>query len=215
MQRRVWMWAIALLGLLGTGAAVSAHQPWFNPGSPDPGEPYALRTPLEISQVVYGGFTGPGQVDFYSFAAPADFRIDINLVTDDDDACDDFRPAFTVIGQGFPASERATPVPIPEDIPAPDPGEGAVTIAGGTWEPFYERFAGVTFVRGPAFTGTLAGGEYLIAVFDPDGGEGVYGLALGGEEVIGGEADFFTKFEPWTRCQPVRGADPWDPFAVG
>ena len=211
---------LAILFAVATVLAVSvtavvAHQPWFNAGSPDPGEPYVLRTPLEISQVVYGGFTGPGQVDFYTFTAPAGFSIDINLVTDDDDACAEFRPAFTMIGPGVPATERPVPVPLPEAIPAPNGQEGAVTIHGGDWEPFYERFAGVTFVRGPAFAGPLAGGEYLVAVFDPDGGEGVYGLTLGGGEVIGGESEFLTKFVPWTRCQPVRDADPWDPFAVG
>lgn len=205
----------AALMLASAFSGASAHQPWFNSGSPDPGEPYALRTPLEISQVVYGGFTGPDQVDFYTFTAADDFAIDINLVTDDDASCADFRPAFTLIGPGIEPPESAAAIAPPEAAPPPAAGEGAVTIAGGTWESFYERFARVTFVRGPTFTGTLAGGDYVVAVFDPDGGEGVYGLTLGGEEVVGGEADFFTKFVPWTRCQPVRDADPWDPFAVG
>lgn len=191
-----------------------AHQPWFNGGSPDPAKPYAVRTALEISQVIYGGFTGPDQVDFYAFTAPADFAIGLNLVTDDDAACEAFRPAFTLIGPGVEPADAAVAAP-PEPVPAPDEGEAAATVSGGIWEPFYERFAGVTFVRGPAYAGTLAGGDYLVAVFDPDGGEGVYGLTFGGDEVIGGDFDFFTKFGPWTRCQPVREADPWDPFAVG
>lgn len=197
------------------GTPTAAHQPWFNSGSSNPEEPYILRTSLDVSQVIYGGFTGPAQVDFYGFTAEEGTPVDINLVADDDDACADFRPAFVVQGPGIEASESPSAPALPAVVPPPAARDEAAIVHGGEWDEFYERFAGVTFVRGPAFMATLAGGGYLVAVFDPAGGAGVYGLTFGGAEVRGGDPEFFARFGPWSKRQPVRGADPWDPIAIG
>lgn len=120
-----------------------------------------------------------------------------------------------VQGPGIEAGESVSGPALPDAMPPPAPGNGTATVHGGEWDELYERFAGVPFVRGPAYAATLEEGEYLVAVFDPAGRAGVYGLTLGGAEVRGGDPEFFARFGPWSRCQPVRGADPWDPLAIG
>ena len=194
---------VALVALLAAAPA-GAHQPWFNEaGSPDPAEPYRLPTPLTISQVVYGGFAAPERVDYYAFTAPAGFELTISLVVADAPACARFRPAFALIGPGLPALDAASAAtPVPASVPRPDSGEGTIVVAGDEWGTLYEPYADVTFITGPELRQRLTGGDYLVAVFDPDGGTGTYGLTLGGDEVFGGDPDFATKFEPWRRCEP-------------
>lgn len=186
---------------LVTGAApTSAHQGWFNiEGSPDPAHPYQLRTPVAISQVVFGGLAGSGQIDYYAFSAPAGLALNVYLVVADAPACSRFHPAFALIGPGLRGAGAGTPVPASIVPPAAD---GAIVVAGDRWGTFYESFTETTFLTGPRLGLPLAGGEYMVAVYDPTGGTGTYGLTLGGEEVPGGDDTIDVKtYERWARCE--------------
>ena len=207
---------MAAVLLVGAAAPAGAHQPWFNvEGSPDPERPYRLPTPLAVSQVVYGGLAAPDRIDYYAFTAPAGFALDAYLVVPDTPACARFRPAMVVIGPGLTESER-TPstadAPLPAGLPSPAAGSGAVVIAGEEWEPFFETYTGTTFLVGPALRQRLAGGDYLVAVFDPAGGTGSYGLSVDGAELPGGDTDVSARFAAWGRCvtHPVPAATPED-----
>jgi hypothetical protein len=51
----------------------------------------------------------------------------------------------------------------------------------------------------------LAGGEYLVAVFDPADGTGTYGLTIDGAEIFPEAFDaatFEARFTPWNGCEP-------------
>lgn len=76
-------------------------------------------------------------------------------------------------------------------------------VAGSEWGTLYEEFARVTFATGPRLQQRLAGGDYLIAVFDPAGEIGTYGVTLDGAEVPGGDFQgFLSEFEAWKACTP-------------
>ncbi|HYO30459.1 MAG TPA: hypothetical protein VER37_07780 [Thermomicrobiales bacterium] len=212
-----------ILSLLAIAAPASAHVPWFNDGSPDPEQPYRLQTEIDVSQVVYAGFDDGGQVDYYAFTAPSGFDLDMYLVTSSDPACVAFRPAFALIGPGLPGSvsnparppaltpsmTQALPapaaIPVPGEAAAPGPDAGVVLVAGEEWGTLYEEFGGITFNTGPRLEERLAGGEYLVAVFDPADGTGAYGLTIDGAEIFPEAFDaatFEAKFTPWNGCEP-------------
>lgn len=197
---------------LALASPAAAHVPWFNDGSPDRDEPFRLRSEMEISQIVYAGLTAPDQVDYYAFSAPPRFELQMYLVTSEAPACAEFRPAFALIGPGLNTSPKmATPVALPAELglvaeTTPAAGGGAVVVAGDTWGTLYERFAGITFVTGPRLELRLAGGEYLVAVFDPAGGAGTYGLTVDGAEEFPDDFDptaMVALFEPWLGCDPA------------
>jgi hypothetical protein len=71
------------------------------------------------------------------------------------------------------------------------------------WDPLYEPFTGTTFLVGPPLRQGLAGGDYLIAVFDPAGGSDSFNLSFAGAELPGGDPAFAEKYSEWERCEPA------------
>jgi hypothetical protein len=199
---------LAIAIALAAASSAAAHQPWFNRGTPDHADPYELQTELEISQVVFGGFTAADQIDFYQFTAPAGFALDLHLVVADHEDCRSFKPAFTIIGPGIGTDEGdpEAAVELPESVPQPGVDAGIATVHGDEWIPRYEQYSRVTFIIGPSLETPLVGGEYLVAVWDPEGAAGSYGLSFGGEEVRGGQPDFQEQFPAWADCAPQRDA---------
>lgn len=209
---RQWSTRAALAAVVGAvlvtlfSGPASAHQPWFNAeGSPDPSKPYRLPVGIDVSQVIYAGLPDAGRVDYYAFSAPAGAVLNAYLVVAD--ACADFRPAFALFGPGLdPPAAEETP-PLPDGVPTALTADGAVAVDGEEWGTFYEPFTGSTFLTGPRLGTKLAGGDYVMAVYDTSGGSGTYGLTVGLEEIFGGEvAAFATRFGAWERCEPLAGA---------
>ncbi len=77
-------------------------------------------------------------------------------------------------------------------------------VSGAEWGTFFEPFSRTTFVTGPELRTSLDGGVYLIAVFDPTGGAGTYGVSINGAETRGGEPEYDRLFPAWKACAPVR-----------
>jgi hypothetical protein len=75
-------------------------------------------------------------------------------------------------------------------------------IAAETWGSFFEPFTGTSYATGPRWSGEVDAGRYLIAVYEPDGDTGTYGLSLGGSERPGGDPEFMTKVGPFESCEP-------------
>lgn len=197
---------VALLLLVGAVTQVSAHQPWFNEeGSPDPVRPYRLPSALEISQVIYGGLATSGAVDYYTFTAPDQFNLSMYLVTADAEACAEFRPVFAVMGPGISGSIDTTLAP-PLGMPSLAEGSGVTVVGGDQWEVL--RDGQLSFVMGPRLEQQLPGGTYLVAVYDPEGETGVYGLTTNGEEVVTLPEGFWAKIEGWNQCESVSVATP-------
>lgn len=194
---------LAVMALVASTGSASAHQPWFNlDGSPDPDRPFPLQSEIQVSQVTFGQLDGPGRVDYYAFTAPADFALDLHLVVPDAVRCAAFRPAFTLTGPGLKVSpERASAtVATPASVPTTGPGSGTTTITGTEWTPL--AHAGIAYLVGPAFHERLAGGDYLVAVHDPSGATGSYGLSLGGTEEFSMPPSAFAKnMTRWVACE--------------
>ena len=204
-KRRLWLGcvAVALLTLVSGGVTV-AHQPWFNlEGSPDSDQPYRLQSEIEVSQVVFADLAAAGRVDYYAFTAPAGFALDLHLVVPDAPACAAFQPAFALIGPGLTGATgdmAPAATPRPASVPTAVAGSGTTTIAGDEWRQF--AHAGIAYLVGPAFAGRLAGGDYLVAVYDPSGETGAYGLSLGGAERFSlPPPEFATNMARWSACE--------------
>ena len=75
-------------------------------------------------------------------------------------------------------------------------------VAEGEWQKLSD--GELAFILGPPFEQRLPGGEYLVAVYDPEGGIGSYGLTTNGEEVVTFPEGFWAKAANWSRCEPVR-----------
>jgi hypothetical protein len=198
--------AAALIAGMLIAPAV-AHQPWFNlAGSPDPATPYALEN-LEISQVIYGGLGEPDRVDWYAVSLDASWRSDIGIVVPAVEACEAFRPALVLVGPGLVATD-----PLPEWLTLPEglvPEDAGVVIVDlDVWGEFYEPFSATLYWTGPDLQVDLAAGDYLLAVIEPDGDPGTYGLSLGGAEVWGGDPDYRTKVGAIHACDPPPVATP-------
>lgn len=167
-------------------------------GSPDPARPYEIDD-LDVSQVVYGALGTPGRADCFRFAAPPGFVTDLHVVVPDVPACAPFRPTLTMIGPGL---DPSAPVPAGVAMSIVDgAGEGVAVAASDEWGMFYEPFTRTTYATGPRVALPLAGGSYLLAVNDPAGEVGTYGLALGGAERFGGDPTFFLKIGAVEQCE--------------
>lgn len=190
--------AVALLAASIAVSGASAHRPWFNlNGSPDPAHAYRIKD-LGISQVIYGGFADAGRIDLYSLEAPADFSADLQVVVPDVPACAAFRPRMTLLGPNLSATEIAAAIDrLRSPIATP-----AATATADAWGTFYEPFTKTTYATGPAIRKALDGGFYLVAIDEPAGKTGTYGLSLGGSERRGGDPAFLAKIGPILGCTP-------------
>lgn len=193
--------AAIAIAFLVTPLGALAHQPWFNTGTPDLETPYDVQVPITTSQVIFGGFTEADQVDFYRFRAPKDHPLEIRLVVSDDPACAEFQPAFAIVGAGI-TPDTATAEIAPDTLP--EEFDDARVVSGSEWGTFFEPFSQTTFVTGPELKTTLGGGVYLLAVFNPEGDAGTYGVSINGAETFGGQPEYDRLFPAWKACAPVR-----------
>lgn len=177
--------------------AASAHRPWFNlEGSQSPSRPYVLED-IAVSQVVYGGFSEAGRVDYFKMTVPDGFAADLQIVVPDVAACSAFRPAYVIAGPGISTiDELPAGVDFKADI------DGWMVVSSEEWGSFFEPFTRTTYATSPRFLELLEGGDYLIAVVEPDGDTGTYGLALGGSENFGGDPRFLERIGPIDDCIP-------------
>lgn len=193
---------LMLVALFVSSQIVSAHRPWFNlEGSQNPAEPYVLKD-VTVSQVVYGGISEPGRVDYYLLTATEAFAADIQIVVPDVAKCAVFRPSFVIAGPGLDITG-----PLPKAIKFPEEWSsnsdiGWTIVKGDEWGLFFEPFTRSTYATSPRFVETLVGGDYLIAVVEPEGDAGTYGLALGGSERFGGDPDFLSLIGSIDSCEP-------------
>lgn len=195
---------LVLIAMLGLVQSASAHRPWFNLAGTDRPEDAWVLEDIDVSQVVYGQLEQAGRIDYYLLSAPADFVADLQIVVPDVPACASFRPILIVQGPGI---EEVGIVPAISGTPVV--ATPAAVLANETWGTFFEPFTLTTYATSPRFTETLTGGEYLIAVVEPEGDIGTYGLALGGSEEFGGDPDVLSKIIPIVQCQPeVDAASP-------
>ena len=125
------------------------------------------------------------------------------LVTADAAACAGFRPVFALMGPGISNSSDSA-VKLPPEIPAVPNGSGVAVIGGDGWEIL--RDGQFSFVMGPRLEQQLPGGQYLVAVYDPQGKAGAYGLTLDSEEVVTLPENFWARIERWNRCEPIISA---------
>lgn len=207
--RRATATGIVAVALLG--GVVSAHQPWFNlDGSPDPQDPHVLGD-LETSQVVYGGLGEPGRVDWYAFAIEEPWRASFGIVVPEIAPCEEFRPVLVLVGHGdaaasdLPEALRVDGTPVADQVGM----AGGMTVATlEEWGEFYEPYSGVNYATGPDLEVELPAGEYLLAVVEPDGDAGTYGLTLGGAEVRGGDSADAATWGAVLQCEPPPVATP-------
>lgn len=113
----------------------------------------------DTSRAYYGQLNGSPAVFSLSVSTPINFYLNL-LSPDISDARTDFTATMT-------------------------DAEGRVitTLSGGTWDRWYEEFAGDTYLKGPESHTDIPAGTYTITVENP-GNSGKYVLAPGEREVF-------------------------------
>ena len=185
MIRRGFRWHPAVIGLvlaLLTAPSAEGHKP-LQIGGTASGHRMATAQRIpdpEISWVYYLDLPRPGQVDYFRFTGRGGAIVPIQLGVPKIPELLNFRPLVVLIGPGLPPAP-----PIPGiDLPS---GSGAVLIHFETplRRTFFEPFSRTTSWVTPEYRTPLPqAGEYVLAVYEPDGRTGKYFLAIGQKEAF-------------------------------
>lgn len=167
------------LVLVSVSASVAlAHSPIFL----QPGRPPAAITDAEKSWAIYGRLKPGPEPDVIPVDARAGQRLKLQLLVPKRPDLNAFRPAYYVLGPGFPGASLPPGAPV-----RPESGEGAL-VADQPQAPseFYEPFTQTRYWTYGELSGTFPATErYRIVVFDPAGQGGPYVVALGDREAFG------------------------------
>ena len=190
-----------LLLLAGTRSA-AAHQPFFEDDDWTADAPYTVKDPT-VSTALYATLDSRRDVDYVAFTGQAGQRVLVGLTIPQIEGQEHFSPTFALIGPGLPAVE------LPDRIYAP-PDTGGVVLAPppGPARPFFEPFSRTSYWERQEDRFTLpADGNYVVAVWHPDGAVGRYTLVVGDREIPGGDVAFPFKLRSFWTPVPEPVAD--------
>jgi hypothetical protein len=205
MSRRTTLKAfmLAVAALLVLGVPVNAHQPFFEEKDIQASAPWRIQDPT-VSTVVYATLDSPGDVDYFAFSGQAGDRILLEITIPQIDGQNDFAPAMALMGPGL---DNAS---LPARVERPAGGGGAVMFAPppGPAETFFEPFSRTSYWERQSTRVALPeGGDYVVAIWHPDGEVGRYGFVIGDKERLGGDLlGLATKFPSyWTPVEAPAG----------
>lgn len=195
-----------LLGLLLAGMLVSsalAHQPYFEEKDIEAGDPWVIDDP-SISTALYATLESRGDVDYFSFEGLAREVILLELTIPQIDGHENFAPSMALMGSGLPD------VDLPEQVTVPE-GAGVLVIGPppGPATTFYEPFSRTSYWERQEQRVTLPeGGQYVVAVWHPDGEVGRYTFVIGEKEKLGGDLAFPFKMRNYWTAVEVPATEP-------
>ena len=176
---------IGLIACVALASSGTAHQPWFNPGSPSQERAFRVQEP-EVSKVITAEARANGQ-NWYVLDVPEGFQLDVAIFKSA--ACaNDFNPRLWVVGPGLEGPSRA-PFKLPD-------GMGVLEVAQ-SWSP-YSGY-GLNARRGPTFERRVKAGRYYYVV-DHGAKPGWYFLSLGGSEISGAGPEGRAALTRFNRC---------------
>lgn len=168
----------ALLVLCLSTATALAHVPFLEREDFGHASPFTPELPQQ-SIAVYAWLESGKDVDYYTFELGKETPFLAEVLVPVHEQYASFRPAFALIGKGFPKAPASLPV-------TPHPGYGALVHLDDETkerETFYERFGGKSYYRGPKLERVLAAGRYTVVYWDPRGRKGDYVAVLGKKEI--------------------------------
>ncbi len=200
-----------LLGVAVAGAffvmgsrTAAAHQPYFEDDDWTADAPYTAPDPT-VSTALYATLDNRQDVDYVTFTGQAGQRVLVGLTIPQIEGQEAFAPTLALIGPGLPAVE------LPDGIEAP-PDTGGIVLAPppGPARAFFEPFSRTRYWERQEDRFTLpADGDYVVAVWHPEGAVGRYTLVVGDREIPGGDVAFPFKLRSfWTPVPEPVAADP-------
>jgi hypothetical protein len=172
---------IAVIAILATAGAATAHVPYLECRDFTEGAPYEVRSE-EQSIAVYSWLESRTDVDVYRVVVRQPTVLFFaDCIVPVFPEYGEFRPSFALIGQGLP--DPGEPLPV-----ALGPGEGAIVLHDeGTTprETFYEPFGNKSYYQGPTLEMDIPAGTYRLVYWDPAGNRGDYVAAIGKYEIWG------------------------------
>jgi hypothetical protein len=191
-----------VLGLSLLALAVKpalAHQPYFEEEDIRAEDPWKIKDPT-ISTALYATLESPDDVDYYAFEGLEREVILLELTIPQIEGQEEFAPTMALIGPGLPDAGLRLDG-LPARVPVPE-GMGALVIEPplGPAPTFYEPFSRTSYWERQEQRVTLpTGGQYVVAVWHPEGEVGRYTFVIGEKEKLGGDLAFPIKMRSyWT-----------------
>jgi hypothetical protein len=194
--------ALASALILMGARSAAAHQPYFEDNDWTADAPYTVPDPT-VSTALYATLDSRQDVDYVTFTGQAGQRVLVGLTIPQIEGQAEFAPTLTLLGPGLPAVE------LPDIIAAP-PDTGGIVLAPppGPARPFFEPFSRTRYWERQEDRFTLpADGDYVVAVWHPEGALGRYTLVVGDREIPGGDVAFPFKLRTFWTPVPEPAAD--------
>ena len=192
--RRLIPLALAFLASFVLVAPASAHQPWFEDKDIKADSPWRIKDP-DVFTVVYATLDSASDVDYFSFTGKAGQRVYLAITIPQIKGQDEFAPTMALLGPGLAAAK------LPARVQR-SAASGILTIppSPGPASTFFEPFSRTSYWERQERRVTLPrDGQYVVAVWHPDGTAGRYGFVIGEKERLGGDPSFPIKMRKyWT-----------------
>ncbi len=134
----------------------------------------------KISWALVGSFDAGDEVFTVYLDYDEPFALPFEMLTEHRTKFADFRPAYAIVGPGFPAPSDADIAFLPRELPA----DAGVFIErnDGEREAIFESVMRRAYYSSGAIALPLLAGKYEVWVWSPDGDTGDFTLGLGVEE---------------------------------
>ena len=205
-MRRPTLLALLLAVLVLTLADVTpalAHQPYFEDVDTTADKPWSLADPT-VSVALYFTLESATDVDYIAFDGSAGQSILVSMVIPQIDGQETFTPQVAVMGPGLSGGQLPAPITIPTKN-----GAYLLTPVLGEAPIFFEPFSRTRYYQRQEERITLpADGRYVVAVWSDSGTVGRYTLAIGDQEIFGGDPAFRSKMSSYWQPLPMPSPTP-------
>ena len=189
---------MALLVLSAPSATVSAHQPWFEETDITAAAPWQIADP-SVSLALYASLDPTNDVDYFTFDGVEGEVVLVGLSIPAIEGQSLFAPEIALLGPGFATAD------LPAQIVTTE-GDGVYQLAAVTGETtlFSEPFSRTDYwERQEERIALPANSRYTIVVWHAEGERGRYTLAVGDQEIPGGDRAFRSRLPGyWTPLPP-------------
>lgn len=177
--RRACM-VIVILSIIFVSTSVYAHKPIFSDGTNTSIDKAIKVDNPEISWAVYGELTEESDVQYYVIDGEKGMDLYVQMTIPKIEGNEDFTPSIAILCKEFEKPENEVPFEVPQ-------GYGVKIIEPTEiQEEFFEPFTQTRYYFRQEETIKLENDSpYYIVVYDQEGEEGKYTLAIGKKEEFG------------------------------
>jgi hypothetical protein len=164
-----------VLFALSIPRSANAEWYWFKDAPQDSAETAQTVSQPTHAQRFFGRLESKNDVDYFSFSAKKDTRLDVQLEIPSGDP--NFKPTLILFGPDLPKPASDPVIPIGET--------NGATVSSDTKDRTtrYDNYLFTSFLEGAHITQALPDdATYGIAIRSPDGNRGRYVLKIGGED---------------------------------